>query len=144
MKKFILAGIVTLALAGGVAMAGEMSDARVADMKAIGGSMKALGDAAKAGGPITPELVAAARKTAMLADGMLAKFPAGSAEYRARPEIWSDWAGFEKAMMAMQTASKDLVTAAESGEAAKVGAALGAMGKTCGACHDDYRGPKPG
>ncbi|MEC9345693.1 MAG: cytochrome c [Pseudomonadota bacterium] len=144
MKKLVLAGIAAIALAGGAALAGEMSDARVADMKGIGGSMKALGDAAKAGGPITPELVETAKKASMLADGMLAKFPAGTAEYRAKPEIWTDWAGFEKSMQDMQAAAKDLVAAAETGEAAKVGAALGAMGKTCGACHDTYRGPKPG
>lgn len=144
MKKFILAGVAAIALVGSAALAGAMSDARVADMKGIGGSMKALGDAAKAGGPITPELVAAAKKASALADGMLAKFPAGTAEYRAKAEIWTDWAGFEKAMMSMQGAAKDLVAAAETGDAAKVGAALGAMGKTCGTCHDTYRGPKPG
>ena len=43
--------------------------------------------------------------------------------------------------MALETASADMIKAAGTDlDALKAG--MGAVGKACGACHDDYRGPK--
>ena len=71
-------------------------------------------------------------------------FPEGSAvgDSRAKPEIWTDWAKFEAAAKALQTASADLVAAAEGGDMAAIGAAAGKVGEACGGCHKPFRAEK--
>jgi cytochrome c556 len=61
---------------------------------------------------------------------------------RAKPEIWEKWAEFETAIKAFQDASATLAEAANSGDMAAVGAALGGVGKSCGGCHKPFRAPK--
>jgi len=58
---------------------------------------------------------------------------------RAKAEIWSDADGFAKQFKAMADAADALVSA---GDAAAVGAGMGALGGSCKACHEKYRGPK--
>jgi len=145
MKKIILAGLAATLFAG-TALAGahgSMSDKRVAAMKEMGGAMKAISEVAKGNAAPSADTVAAAKKVHTLAVNSPTLFPEGSMEYRAKASIWSDWAGFKAASDHLVAASADLVKAAESMDAGKIGAALGATGKTCGGCHDDYRGPKP-
>ena len=60
----------------------------------------------------------------------------GDLETGARPEIWSDRAGFDAAMKAAIDAAAALE--ATTTEAA-FKPALGALGKTCKGCHDGYR-----
>ena len=60
---------------------------------------------------------------------------------RAKAEIWSDPEGFNEALMALETASADMIEAAGT-DLDALRAGMGAIGKACGACHDDYRGPK--
>lgn len=60
---------------------------------------------------------------------------------RAKATIWSDSAGFEKAAMDMEAGADALASAAGTDLDALRGA-MGAAGKACGACHDDYRGPR--
>ena len=38
--------------------------------------------------------------------------------------------------------AKELITAAESGDKSAIGKALGALGKTCGNCHNKFREKK--
>ncbi|SFD75319.1 Cytochrome c556 [Sulfitobacter brevis] len=60
---------------------------------------------------------------------------------RAKAEIWTDAAGFDAKFMALQDASAAMIDAAGTDlDSLKV--AMGDIGKACGACHDDYRGPK--
>jgi cytochrome c556 len=68
-------------------------------------------------------------------------FPAGSGggDSRAKPEIWSDREGFDKAMKDAQAAAAAM--AAVTDEAAYVGA-MKTLGGGCKACHDKYRLPK--
>jgi cytochrome c556 len=68
-------------------------------------------------------------------------FPAGSdkGDTKAAPTIWSDSAGFQKAAMALSTASGTLATAAKAGDTSAVAAAFKEMGDACGACHKEYR-----
>lgn len=75
---------------------------------------------------------------------LLDVFPEGSAvgDSRSKPEIWSDWAKFEEAGKALQTASADLVAAAEGGDMAAIGAAAGKVGEACGGCHKPFRAEK--
>jgi cytochrome c556 len=90
--------------------------------------------------------VAAANLVAVSAINPLNMFPAGSdnvalATTRARPEIWDNvpdlaekWAAFGSAAAALQTVAGD-------GQQA-LGPAIGALGGTCQACHEAYRGPE--
>ena len=68
-------------------------------------------------------------------------FPEGSGggDSRAKPEIWSDRAGFDQAMKDAQAAATAM--AAVSEEAAFV-PAMKTLGGACKGCHDKYRLPK--
>ena len=69
-------------------------------------------------------------------------FPAGTetgGETKAKPEIWSDRAGFEKAAANFGEAAKALQARAEADDKPGFASAFDAMGKTCGACHRAYR-----
>jgi cytochrome c556 len=63
-------------------------------------------------------------------------------ETRAKPEIWSDAAGFAGKLETLAAATPALVAAAKTGNAGAIGAALGKVGKTCGGCHKPFRVPK--
>ncbi len=71
-------------------------------------------------------------------------FPEGSSnadkpgDTRAQPAIWSDFSGFAAKFGDYKAAVAGL-PAKVSGGRAELGAALGAVGGTCKACHDDYR-----
>lgn len=71
-----------------------------------------------------------------------ALYPDGTqniADTKAKPEIWSDRAGFEKADQAFVTASTALAQAAKSGDKAVFAAAFAEEGKACGGCHRNYK-----
>ncbi len=71
-------------------------------------------------------------------------FPAGTGDgdTGALPSIWQDWAKFEAAASALQSAAANLADAAGSGDMAAIGAAAGAVGKACGGCHEPFRKKK--
>ena len=60
----------------------------------------------------------------------------------ARPEIWTDWAGFEEAIAGYEAAARNLATAASEGNPGQIGSAMRALGKSCGSCHKPFRKPK--
>lgn len=70
-------------------------------------------------------------------------FPAGSdtgATTRAKPEIWSDAAGFKKVMDNFQAEAAKLAEVAKTATSVdQVRGQFGALGKSCGACHDNFR-----
>jgi cytochrome c556 len=57
---------------------------------------------------------------------------------RALPAIWNDPTGFLSAWEAYKDAAASLQAAAGDGRSA-LGPAVGAVGNSCGACHEDYR-----
>jgi len=61
---------------------------------------------------------------------------------RAKPEIWSDAAKFKAASDKMVGEVAKLDTAAKSGSLDAIKAAMGAVGSSCKACHDDFRAEK--
>ncbi len=61
---------------------------------------------------------------------------------RAKPEIWSDGAKFKAANDKMVAEVAKLETAAKSGSLDAIKAAMGAVGASCKACHDDFRAEK--
>ena len=69
-------------------------------------------------------------------------FGAGMTGGAAKPEIWSDSAGFKKAMDNYQANLVKLSAAADAGDLDKLRAAFGDTGASCKACHDSYRAKK--
>jgi cytochrome c556 len=60
---------------------------------------------------------------------------------RAKAEIWSDPAGFEQAVLTEESAANAMAAAAGT-DLDALRAAMGPVGKACGTCHDNYRGPR--
>jgi len=57
----------------------------------------------------------------------------------ALPAVWSDGAKFKAAQDNFQNAVQALVKVSRGGDEATQKAAIGAVGKTCGGCHQDFR-----
>jgi len=148
-SRILAAGAVTAALAAGAiavepATAAGVIKERQDGFKQHVKNIKAAGEAAKQGTP--SEAVGPAKEMAAFAKTIPSLFPEGSTgtgdESRAKPEIWSNWDDFVQAAEANADAAEALAVTAASGTAEEVGAAVKELGKTCGACHDDYRKPK--
>ena len=58
---------------------------------------------------------------------------------RAEPKIWSEMDKFKAAATKMQEEMVKLNVAAKSGNLDAIKAAVGDTGKSCKACHDNYR-----
>lgn len=58
---------------------------------------------------------------------------------RALPEIYSDAAKFKAAQDSFQANATKLVAASKGSDEAAIKAAIGAIGKDCGGCHDTFR-----
>ena len=140
-RKIIAVTLVCL-VGTGIAFAAEsLGDQREAAMKTIGKSTGALAAIAKgktaydaATVKTSLETISATIKT------FPALFPADSqsADKRASPKIWENKADFE-AHATKLGADADMLLAQLPADQAAVGAALGTLGKDCGACHQTYR-----
>ncbi|MEL6449720.1 MAG: cytochrome c [Pseudomonadota bacterium] len=107
-----------------------------------------LGDMAKGEAPYDAEIAVAAAENLAAAASMnrVVLYPAGTeqgaiAGSRAKAEIWSDPTGYDQAATTLQVAATDMVVAAGTDLEALRGA-MGAVGSTCRACHEAYRGPR--
>jgi cytochrome c556 len=71
-----------------------------------------------------------------------ALFPENSivGESKALPAIWENWDAFVAIAKRGEDAAAAGLAAAEAGDAAGYAAALQALGGTCGACHQQFRG----
>jgi cytochrome c556 len=58
---------------------------------------------------------------------------------RAKPEIWQNKADFESKMGDLKTAVAALQTAVDGGDRKAIADGVGDVGKTCKACHDEYK-----
>ncbi len=102
------------------------------------GAMKATIDA---GGSVKP-LADGAKGLVSWGAAMPGMFPVGTEtahNTKARPEVWSDRAGFEKAAADFQAASVKLAALADADDKAGFADQFKATGATCGACHRQYR-----
>ena len=118
---------------------------RKATMTAIGGHMGALGAMAKGEVSFTDEAVLHARAISEMSQSLLRLFPEGSGyevdkTTNALPAVWERWSDFEAAVKSLQEESAEMVTVAESGDAAAFREQVGALGRDgCSNCHDDFR-----
>ena len=58
---------------------------------------------------------------------------------KAKPDIWKDPAKFKKLQETLQAETPNLVAAAKTGDVAQLRPAVGAVGKVCSDCHDEFR-----
>lgn len=136
------------ALAGTLAVAASPAataiTTRQANFKKMGGAMKVLKDQLASGTIDKAQAVAAARTLASVGRQQGALFPNGSGasagvKTEALPAIWTNRATFDGAMKAYLAQADKLVVAANTGNAAAIGAQFKAVGGTCGSCHKQFR-----
>lgn len=121
-------------------------NARHAQMQMVGYSIGVLGAVAKGEMEYSSEMVDSAAKNLQALARMdkaslwIAGTEQGTVDgSRAKAEIWSDPDGFAATFKQMEDAATALIGAADAGA---VGAGMGALGGSCKACHEKYRGPK--
>jgi cytochrome c556 len=145
--KLMYLGLMPLLLAAPLAhaqdvavKANDLIAMRQAEMEmsaALAGLMKPVAQAK--GDPASLKDAAAA--LAAWAPTITSQFPPGTEtghETKARPEIWSDRAGFEKAAADFTKAAQGLAEAAKR-DGATFAAAYQATGEACLGCHRPYR-----
>lgn len=145
-NKLIVAGALCAVLgAGVVAATDDMGEGwinyRQGVMKSASGHMKAAGALLKNDLKLDGALVAHARALADMGPHLVDMFPADSdfGDTDAKAEVWSKRAEFEQAAKHYGEASAAFLKAAEGGDAAKAGAAMGELGKACKGCHKQFR-----
>lgn len=138
-----LASVASIILTGSLAAHTDATNPavikRMEAMEAIGGSMKTLSGMAK--GEMAFDAAKANAAVATIAEkGMTvpALFEANEADpaTEALPAIWENWDDFVKKSDDMVMAARGVTAIGDQGA---IGAALGQIGGTCKACHDDYR-----
>lgn len=115
--------------------ADQVVAARKAAMKENGGTLKAAGALTGA------EASAAADILIKNFTNFPAMFPEGSivGDSKALPAIWENKADFDGIFAKDLENAKAMKAAAEAGDADAYGAALKAIGGSCGECHQKYR-----
>ena len=104
---------------------------------------KVINSQLKQRSPNIPAVREAADRMAALLAQLPAWFPAGSgpeagAETNAKPEIWTNPAGFRERSAAMVAAAERLRAAAQGGNPAEMRAELHAASAACDACHRTF------
>lgn len=143
-----LAAVLTLTVAGGVARADEkeLPPGPIHDrhelMEGVGANAKKIGAAAKAGKP--EDAAAPAEAIAAALEKFPSLFPAGSESplSRAKPEVWTNKAEFDRMAAEAREAALAVASAAKSGEDLK--ASSGKMFQACKGCHEHFRKPEEG
>lgn len=148
MKKTIVAAILTAALgaAAGPAMAQAKPEVlvkqRQAAMTLIGKYFGPLGGMAQGKVPFNGQVVA--RNADYLA--VLTQMPwdgfhpsTADTESRAKPELFKETQKVKDLAGRLQAEVKKLQSVADNGNESAIKAQIGAVGKTCAACHDAYR-----
>ena len=119
----------------------KMVDARQSKMGRGGGTVAALKNAAESA---DSDLTAFAPRVEALiqwADELPTLFPAGTdvAGTDARPEVWSDPAGFQAAAERFKTATRALAAPLAAGDRPALLAAINAVRESCSGCHAGYK-----
>jgi cytochrome c556 len=128
------------------AQAKSAIETRQAVFKLISNQNGPVGGAARAPAPDLAVIARNAARMQTLADMIPELFTANptapaNVKTRALPAIWTGAADFKTKAEALSKAAGAVAAAAKSGDVAATKAAAAEVGKTCGACHDTYRGP---
>ena len=153
MKKLVICVTAVAVLCGAAyaqrpaASAAATIQARQANYKQMAGALRGISDQLRSG---SPDLAQIRPRAALLADRatqVLRWFPHGTGpeagvRTRAKPEIWSNHQGFLNAGAVLLVTARQLNAAAVAGDLARIRAALPAVQRACGSCHDNFRGPE--
>ncbi|WP_417670022.1 c-type cytochrome [Roseibium sp.] len=151
MKSGVKIFLAVALIAGGAGVSAHVAMAHGGAKGIVKERMDAMGDLAKTmkqvGGmlrgkvPYDPTEIAQAAERLKQHGGseMTKLFPDGSLEApsEAKPEIWANWQKFEA--FANDLSEKAGALKAASMDQSAVPAAFGAVGKTCKACHEEFR-----
>ena len=126
----------------------EMNEAQIGYrqkvMASVGANMGAISDILKnrleVPGAIANHATQMADAAALIAPAFRAEIAEGPTD--AKPDIWTDWEGFEQAIAEYEAAARALADAANGDDPAAVGPAMRTLGKSCGGCHRPFRKPK--
>ncbi len=151
MKRILIAGALSLMCVAGAAGAQQETSPSAAEIVAARQASFALSTAAlgtiktvlDSGRPIDG-LAFTAGGLNRWATALPTMFPAGTGpdaipSTKAKPEVWSDRAGFEAKAADYQAATARLRDAVAAGDTAAANEAWLATRATCGSCHDAYR-----
>lgn len=141
----VLAAGVALAVAGtsyAALDAAAAVKARQDGMKSQGAALKGLGQGL-AGGASAADLKQFSAKLVQTSGQLPGWFPKGSGpesgvKTKAKPEIWSDAAGFKAAADSLRAEAGKLDAAVASGDMDAIKAQFGATRAACKSCHDKY------
>ena len=138
----VLVGVIS---AGAAFAQGSPIKQRQTIMDGYGKAVELVGKMAKGETPYDAKAAADAMKSiGATSVTFVGLFPEGTEKgekTRAKPEIWKnkkDFADWGKQLQEDATKAQ----AAAAGGLNSFKTALGALGKTCGGCHDDYRAPE--
>jgi len=143
-QHLVLTTALALCVAAGAAYAQSAADAlkeRKAGFQNNATQMRAIKAVIDAKGSVAP-IAASAQSMADFAGKVVSLFPkdSGTGDTKALPAIWTNWDDFQAKAKGFETAAKNLQQAVASGaDLAAVQAAYGAVGASCGACHETYR-----
>lgn len=142
MYRHLCAVLLAATFFSGHAIAGEedLVKYRKHVMEVIGGHMQAIVAIVKREVPYTDDLSFHAQALAAVAPLALHPFEtkAMTEKSEALPAIWEDWDAFSAAANKLETTSAEFSDAVATGNMAAIGPALGALGKSCKGCHDDF------
>lgn len=149
MKKSIWAGAVVLALGAGASMnaaAQAKPDVLVKQRQAVMTLQgKYLGPLVGIAQGKVPYDAAAVQRNAGFLDN-LSRMPwdgfdpsTRGEKSRALPAIYDNNAKFKEYAVRLENETSKLVSLSKGGDEGAVKAQIGAVGKACGACHDDFR-----
>jgi cytochrome c556 len=132
--------LLAAATAGPALAQGNVIAERREGLRTQQATLDAVVAAVRSGGDVRALVPRIEAAQAFFAD-YASRFPEGSnvGDTRARPEVWTDRAGFETALRNLQPTLVALRNAAASGDVAATGAALQATGGACLNCHRGYR-----
>jgi cytochrome c556 len=119
----------------------EIISTRQANQKRVGDLTGAMKKALEGGATAASQLEAT-KELDDRAHRLGGYFPAGTetgGNTKARPEIWTNRAGFDEADNAYTSAIDKLLVLAQAGDTAGFTAQFATVGGTCGACHRNFR-----
>ena len=129
---------------GQAASAGEVVKARQKGLKALGAAFKTIRDELKGGSPDAAKIREASADITQAAGAIDKWFPAGTGpdsgvKTDAKPEVWTDPAGFATAREAFVREANKWAQLANSTDVSAWKEGAASLGQSCKGCHDKYR-----
>ncbi len=152
MKRIFIAGVLSAVCVAGAAgaqeeitpqVAGEIVAARQAAFAMSAATFGGLRGGLESGAPMQ-QLAFPASGLAKWGAALTYLFPPGTgpdvvASTKAKPEIWTDWTGFQAKAADYQSATARLRDAIAAGDTTAATEASAAVRAACQSCHDAYR-----